>query len=80
LLAIPRGQRGQQVEAVGRGLARYGLAVVVAWIGLMKFTAYEAEGISPFVAHSPHAAAEPQRGTPRDAGFALSPTPPAFGA
>src|SRR6516164_9430260 len=42
-----------QVEAVGSGLARYGLAVVVAWIGLMKFTAYEAEGISPFVAHSP---------------------------
>jgi len=42
-----------QVEAVGSGLARYGLAVVVGWIGLMKFTAYEAEGISPFVAHSP---------------------------
>ena len=42
-----------QVEAVGRGLARYGLAVVVAWIGLMKFTAYEAEGIRPFVANSP---------------------------
>jgi uncharacterized membrane protein YkgB len=42
-----------RVEAAGRGLARYGLAVVIAWIGLMKFTAYEAEGISPFVAHSP---------------------------
>jgi uncharacterized membrane protein YkgB len=42
-----------QVEAVGRVLARYGLAVVVACIGLMKFTAYEAEGISGFVAHSP---------------------------
>ena len=42
-----------QVEAVGSGLARYGLAVVVAWIGLMKFTAYEAEGIRPFVANSP---------------------------
>src|SRR6516162_6563056 len=42
-----------QVEAVGSGLARYGLAVVVAWIGLMKFTAYEAEGIRPFVATSP---------------------------
>ena len=25
----------------------------MAWIGLMKFTAYEAEGIRPFVAHSP---------------------------
>jgi reactive chlorine resistance protein C len=42
-----------QVEAVGRELARYGLAVVAGWIGLMKFTAYEAEGISGFVAHSP---------------------------
>src|SRR5215472_15135492 len=42
-----------QVEAVGSGLARYGLAVVVAWIGLMKFTGYEAEGIRPFVANSP---------------------------
>ncbi len=42
-----------QVEAVGSGLARYGLAVVVAWIGLMKFTAYEAEGIRPFIANSP---------------------------
>ena len=28
-----------RVEAVGRGLARYGLVVVVGWIGLMKFTA-----------------------------------------
>src|SRR5437773_1956813 len=42
-----------QVEAVGRELARYGLVVVVAWIGLMKFTAYEAEGIRLYVANSP---------------------------
>jgi uncharacterized membrane protein YkgB len=42
-----------RVEAVGRELARYGLVVVVAWIGLMKFTAYEAEGIRVFVANSP---------------------------
>src|SRR4051794_12698569 len=41
------------VEAAGRALARYGLGVVVAWIGLMKFTAYKAEGIRPFVANSP---------------------------
>src|SRR5579859_6393186 len=27
-----------QLEAVGRELARYGLVVVLAWIGLMKFT------------------------------------------
>jgi uncharacterized membrane protein YkgB len=42
-----------RVEAVGRELTRYGLVVVVVRIGLMKFTTYEAEGISPFVAHSP---------------------------
>ena len=42
-----------QVEAVGRELTRYGLVVVVGWIGLMKFTGYEAEGIRPFVANSP---------------------------
>jgi len=42
-----------RVEAAGRELARYGLVVVVAWIGLMKFTPYEAEGIRPFVANSP---------------------------
>jgi uncharacterized membrane protein YkgB len=42
-----------RVEAAGRELARYGLVVVVAWIGLMKFTAYEAEGIRLYVANSP---------------------------
>src|SRR5262249_44718702 len=62
--AIARGERGpaaaheqrslsSRVEAVGRGVGGYGLVVVVGWIGLMKFTAYEAEGIRPFVAHSP---------------------------
>jgi len=42
-----------RVEAVGRGLARYGLVVVVGWIGFMKFTEYEAEGIRLYVANSP---------------------------
>src|SRR6267378_8329439 len=42
-----------RVEVVGRELARYGLVVVVGWIGLMKFTAYEAEGIRLYVANSP---------------------------
>jgi reactive chlorine resistance protein C len=41
------------VEAVGQGLARYALVVVVGWIGLMKFTAYEAEGVSLYVTNSP---------------------------
>ena len=37
----------------GRLLARYGLVVVVAWIGALKYTAYEATAIQPLVAHSP---------------------------
>jgi reactive chlorine resistance protein C len=41
------------VEAVGRYTARYGLVLALLWIGGMKFTAYEAEGISGFVSNSP---------------------------
>ena len=41
------------VERVGREMIRYGLVLVIGWIGAMKFTAYEATGIQPLVAHSP---------------------------
>jgi uncharacterized membrane protein YkgB len=41
------------VQAVGAYLLRYGLVCVIAWIGFMKFTAYEAAGIQPLVANSP---------------------------
>jgi uncharacterized membrane protein YkgB len=51
--AHEQGATSSRVEEVGRGLARYGLVVVVGWIGLMKFTAYEDEGISRCVANSP---------------------------
>ena len=40
-------------EKVGAFLIRYGLVLVLAWIGAMKFTAYEAEGIKPLVETSP---------------------------
>lgn len=38
---------------LGSALARYGLVIVIAWFGVMKFTAYEAQGIQPLIAHSP---------------------------
>ena len=41
------------IEVAGAATLRYGLALVLLWIGAMKFTAYEAEGISPFVENSP---------------------------
>lgn len=43
----------QRMETVGRDSVRYGLVLVLFWIGGMKFTAYEAAGITGFVANSP---------------------------
>ena len=34
-------------------VARYGLVIVLAWFGAMKFTYYESHGISSWVANSP---------------------------
>ena len=41
------------LQAIGEVLLRYGLVLVIGWIGAMKFTAYEAAGIQPLVASSP---------------------------
>ena len=41
------------IDVVAGLLARYGLVVVIGWIGLLKFTSFEANGIQPLVAHSP---------------------------
>lgn len=41
------------VQRVGQFLLRYGLVVILGWIGAMKFTAYEAQGIQGLVATSP---------------------------
>jgi len=40
-------------ERLGVFFIRYGLVLVLAWIGAMKFTAYEAEGIKALVETSP---------------------------
>jgi uncharacterized membrane protein YkgB len=47
------GYAGAQIQALGTYVIRYGLALVILWIGLMKFTSYEAIGIQPLVASSP---------------------------
>ena len=41
------------VARAGRQLVRYTLAVVIAWIGALKFTTYEATAIQPLISHSP---------------------------
>jgi len=44
---------GDRLKSIGMHIARYGLAIVLLWIGGMMFTAYQAEGIRPLVANSP---------------------------
>jgi uncharacterized membrane protein YkgB len=38
-------------EKIGAFIIRYGLVVILLWIGLLKFTSYEAMGIKPLVAN-----------------------------
>jgi reactive chlorine resistance protein C len=50
---LPAVDTSVTIETIGRAMLRYGLVLVIGWIGAMKFTAYEAMGIQPLVAHSP---------------------------
>jgi reactive chlorine resistance protein C len=42
-----------RVSAIGSQVTRYGLVLVLGWIGGMKFTKYEVENIRPVVEGSP---------------------------
>src|SRR5260221_4700574 len=41
------------VAVAGRHLVRYALVVVIAWIGALKYSSYEAAAIHPLIANSP---------------------------
>ena len=43
----------ERLKGIGTHITRYGLVIVLLWIGGMKFTAYEAEGIRLYVTNSP---------------------------
>ena len=42
-----------RLERIGAAVLRYGLALIVVWIGALKFAAYEAAAIEGLVANSP---------------------------
>ncbi len=44
---------GRTLENLGEKVIRYGLVIILLWVGALKFTAYEAEGIQGLVANSP---------------------------
>jgi reactive chlorine resistance protein C len=41
------------IDTIARLLGRYGLVVVIGWIGALKFANFEAHQIQPLVANSP---------------------------
>ena len=45
-MELTENRTSARIRALGEILLRYGLVLVLAWIGTMKFTAYEAEGIN----------------------------------
>jgi len=47
------GGLGDTLENLGENIIRYGLVIILLWVGALKFTAYEAEGIQGLVANSP---------------------------
>jgi uncharacterized membrane protein YkgB len=51
--AVTAGTAQHAVAIAGQFLARYGLVVVLAWIGTLKYFPYEAAAIQPLIAHSP---------------------------
>ena len=50
---LARNGLSSRFENIGALLLRYGLVLVLGWIGAMKFTEYEAAGIKPLIETSP---------------------------
>ena len=42
-----------QTDRIGTNLLRISIAIVFIWIGLLKFVPFEADSITPMVAHNP---------------------------
>ncbi len=48
-----RNDNGVKLERLGAVLIRYALVIVLLWVGSLKFTAYEAEGVHEHAVNSP---------------------------
>jgi len=44
---------GQSLQRIGGLILRYGLVLMLVWIGALKFAKYEAEGVQMLASHSP---------------------------
>ncbi len=53
MTTIIRNDNGLKLERLGAVFIRYTLVIVLLWIGSLKFTAYEAEGVHKHAVNSP---------------------------
>lgn len=54
MAAVVESQRaGAKIESIGGLIVRYGLVLILLWIGGMKFTTYEAKALEGIVTTSP---------------------------
>ncbi len=53
LIEEKRDDLGARLTTIGAAVLRYGLVIILLWIGGLKFTDYEAQGIMPLVSNSP---------------------------
>lgn len=53
IVTLRSAQTGLALQSAGAVILRYGLALILIWVGGLKFTEYEAKGIEPLVANSP---------------------------
>ncbi|MGI8952667.1 MAG: YkgB family protein [Chitinophagaceae bacterium] len=53
MTTIIRNDSGAKLERLGTVVLRYGLVIVLLWIGMLKFTAYEADGVHGLASNSP---------------------------
>lgn len=53
MATLIQNNNGAKFEMLGKTLIRYTLVIVLLWVGFLKFTSYEAEGIKPLVSNSP---------------------------
>ena len=52
-MELNQNRHSSRIQRLGEFLLRYGLVLILGWIGAMKFTAYEAAGIQSLMETSP---------------------------
>jgi uncharacterized membrane protein YkgB len=53
MTTIIRNDKGVKLQRLGTLVLRYGLVLVLLWVGMLKFTAYESEGVHGLASNSP---------------------------